>query len=422
MIKTLRKKFTLVAMSSMFIVLTTIMTAFNVLNYVRSVESLDHVLRMIAENDGSFPSPQPRKDVPDQEGGDKKKREKSPAGEREKMSPETPYQTRYFSVQLDESGDVISSDLHNIAAVSEEEANQYAREIFDGQGTKGFMGIYRYTSVGTDTGVLVIFLDSRQALESFQTTLVTSITVSFAGLLAVFALVLFFSKIVFRPVAEAYRKQKQFITDASHEIKTPLAVIEANMEVVEMEYGESEWTESIRRQVQRLVNLTRQMVALTRLDEEDIRKQKSEFSLTDAVRESIQPFEVFARTSGKVVEADVQEEIKFSGEERSIRQLISILMDNAIKYSLPESTISVSLSKKGKRIQFEIYNETEMVPEGNLDMLFERFYRLDASRNSETGGSGIGLSVARAIVESHHGKIRAQSADGRSIRVSVELR
>lgn len=415
MIKNLRKRFTIVAMCSMFAVLATIMVIFNVLNYNRFVDEADKTLQMIAENDGKFPSPlnpEKRPEVP----GEKKPPE---IGEKEIMSPEAPYRTRYFSVWMDETGDVISLDLKNIAAVSEREAEQYAKEIFTSKGKKGFQGIYRYKSVQQKDGIILVFLDSRQELESFRTNLLTSLMVSGVGLLAVFVLVLIFSGIVFRPVAEGYEKQKQFITDASHEIKTPLTIIDANVEVVEMLHGGDEWTKSIRKQVRRLADFTQQLVTLTKLDEEGAWKERREFSLTDVIKESIQPFEVFAKTCGKTVVTEAEENIAFLGDEKSIRQLVSILLDNAVKYSLEKSTIRASLKKKGKKIQFEVWNETEAVSKGNLDILFERFYRLDASRNSETGGSGIGLSVARAIVESHHGKIKAQSDDGKSIRVSV---
>ncbi len=412
MIKNLRKKFTVIAMGSMFVVLAAIMVVFNLLNYVHFVDDADHTIQMIVENNGKFPSPPHKKEEP---------KNHPPKGEEERMSPETPYRTRYFSVRMEESGSVLSSDLQYIAAVSEKEAEQYAQEIWNAQNEKGFKHIYRYKFVQKDYGVMVVFLDCRAELESFWTSLLMSIVVSAGGLLAVFVLVLFFSGIVFRPVSESYRKQKQFITDASHEIKTPLTIMEANVEVIEMEKGEDEWTKSIHKQIQRLTAFTLQMITLTKLDEGEIRKQKSEFSFTNAVKESLRSYEVFAKTSGKTVETNVKNGITMLGDERSIRQLISILMDNAVKYSLEESTIYVSLMKKGKKILFEVYNETETVPKGNLDMLFERFYRLDVSRNSETGGSGIGLSIARAITESHHGKIRAKSDDGKSIRLSVEF-
>lgn len=419
MIKNLRKKFTIVAMSSMFVVLAAIISIFNAVNYVHLIGNMDDVLHMIEENGGRYPSPEAPGNEPKKM---EREQEKPPMGEREHISPEAPYQTRYFSVRMNEQGEVLSSDLHNIAAVSEEEAKQYAAEIFSSQKAKGFKDIYRYLNVKTDSGSMVIFLDSRKELESFRTNLLTSVGISFAGLFSVLVLVLIFSKLVFRPVAEAYQKQKQFITDASHEIKTPLTIIDANTEVIEMEFGESEWTKSIQRQVQRLVNLTQQMVILAKLEEENAEKQKREFSLSNAVQETIQPFEVFAKTSGKVVETEIQEGISLLGEEQAIRQMIDILADNAIKYSLPNSTVKVSLKRKGKKIQLEICNETEHIPEGNLDMLFERFYRLDASRNSETGGSGIGLSVARAIVDAHHGQISARSDDGRSIHITAVFR
>lgn len=170
---------------------------------------------------------------------------------------------------------------------------------------------------------------------------------------------LFWSKKIFRPVAESYDKQKRFITDACHEIKTPLTIIDANTEVIEMMSGESEWTKNTRDQVKRLTSLTNQMVALSRLD------------------------------------------------ENSIRQLISILVDNAMKYAAMDAGVDVSLKRDGCKICFVLRNLTDGMKSGDQKVLFERFYRPDSSRNSETGGSGIGLSLTKSIVESHKGKITA---------------
>lgn len=441
MIKNLRKKFTVVAMCSMFLVLATIMIIFNLLNYFRFTDDADRKLQIIAENDGRFPAPfsgenkfenmernpdsQKREDIPQERParGRKEQGEKPipPRGEWERMSPEDSYRTRYFSVQMDETGKAVSVDLQHIAAVSKQEAERYAQEIFQNRRQKGFCGNYRYKNVQKGKRTVIIFLDSSEELELFQSNLLTSLLVSGGGLLAVFILVLVFSGIVFRPVAQSYEKQKRFITDASHELKTPLTIIDANAAVIEMERGEDEWTQSIRKQVRRLAGFTEQLITLTKLEESGIGRQKQEISLTKAVVESVQSFEVVAINSGKTIAQNIQEQIVMMGDEKSIRQLIGILMDNAVKYSSAESTIEVSLIKRGKRIYFEVYNETEIVPKGNLDMLFERFFRLDVSRNSETGGSGIGLSVAHAIAEAHHGKIRARSDDGKSVRIIVEF-
>lgn len=441
MIKNLRKKFTVVAMCSMLLVLAAIMSIFNLLNYFRFIDDADRKLQIIAENDGRFPVPfsdedkfknmdrgldsGKRGDIPQEKlakGREEQgKKRLPPQGEWERMSPEDSYRTRYFSVQMDETGKAVSFDLQHIAAVSKEEAEQYAQEIFHNRKQKGFRGNYRYKNIQKGKRTVIVFLDSSEELELFQSNLLTSLLVSGGGLLAVFILVLIFSGIVFRPVAQSYEKQKRFITDVSHELKTPLTIIDANAAVIEMERGEDEWTKSIRKQVRRLADFTQQLIMLTKLEEGGTGSQKKEISLTKAAAESVQSFEAVAINSGKTIEANIQEQIVMMGDEKSIRQLIGILIDNAVKYSPAESTIKVSLIKRGKRIYFEVYNETDMVPKGNLDMLFERFFRLDVSRNSETGGSGIGLSVAHAIAEAHHGKIRAKSDDGKSVRIIVEF-
>lgn len=404
-------------MGSMFLVLAAIMVVFNLLNYMRLVDDADCTLYVLAQNDGEFPAPSFQKEQPE------KRRDmyNPPKDGWDRMSPETPYRTRYFSVRMNEAGDVVSFGLQHIATVSREAAGEYAQEVFRARSQKGFQADYRYMMTEKDNGTVVIFLDRSEEIKAFRTNLLTSLLVSGGGLLAVFVLVLIFSGIVFRPVAESYEKQKRFITDASHEIKTPLTIIDANIEVIEMERGADEWTESTRRQVRRLADFTRKLITLTRLEEGEICGQRSEMSLTEVVEESARSFEAVAKTCGKTVELDAPQPITMSGDEKSIRQLCGILMDNALKYSPAGSVIRVSLMKKGKRIQLEVYNETGAIPKGNLDILFERFYRLDVSRNSETGGSGIGLSVARAIVKANYGKIRAWSDDGNSIRVVAEF-
>lgn len=222
-------------------------------------------------------------------------------------------------------------------------------------------------------------------------------------------------------MAESYEKQRQFITDASHEIKTPLTIIDANIEVLEMEHGENQWTKSTRNQVKRLTSLTQQLITLSKMDEEKNILERVEFSLSDAVLESVKSFEALIKTQNKKMDVEIEEDIFYFGDEMTIRQMIGILMDNAVKYSIDEGRIRVLLKRKGKKVQLQFFNETEAIPQGKQDVLFERFYRLDTSRNSETGGSGIGLSVAKAIVVSNKGKISAYSTDGNSLTVEIVL-
>lgn len=186
-----------------------------------------------------------------------------------------------------------------------------------------------------------------------------------------------FSRIIFKPVKESYQKQKQFITDASHELKTPLTIIEANTEVLEMEQGENEWLKSTHNQIERMSHLVQQMVSLTRMDEEKGKGEKCEFFLSDALLDQVELYEPQARSHGIHIQSDVAPDIMYRGQEEEIRRLFGIL--------------------------------------------FERFYRSDASRNSATGGSGIGLAIARAICENRGGNIQAESKDGHSLTITVVL-
>lgn len=432
MIKNLRKRFIFAAMASTFGVLFVIMSILNVANYVRMVSRADDTLEELADNNGQFDSRDFMKELmpehkdrqlpsnsgesdenvtANQDGSKSIQPPANPDKKRgDKFSPETPFQTRYFSVVVSE-GAVVSYSLDNIAAVDESDAESYADQIIDDDTDKGFIDIYRYMVTDCDDetgGSRIIFVDCRQEIESFKNTLVYSVGVSLLGFLAVFMLVLFWSKKIFKPVAESYEKQKRFITDASHEIKTPLTIIDANTEVIEMMNGESEWTQNTRDQVKRLTSLTSQMVALSRLDENPEPKEMTEFNLSDVAYEVIDHFVALSEVTGKKINMEIQDGITYKGDENSIRQLISILVDNAMKYAVQTESIDISLKRDGRKIRFMLRNLTDGMQEGAQDILFERFYRPDSSRNSETGGSGIGLSLAKSIVEVHKGKITAK--------------
>ena len=256
---------------------------------------------------------------------------------------------------------------------------------------------------------------------TFRSFLFASIGISLAGLLVFFLLVLFFSKMIVRPVAESYEKQKRFITDASHEIKTPLTIIDANTEVLEMMEGENEWTLSTRKQIQRLASLTEKLVFLSRMNEESSQLDRMEFSLSDAILDTAEPFQAVACAKQKCFCMDVQPDVSFYGDERMLRQLVSLLLDNAMKYSNEQGSIRLKFCSSGKNRILTVWNSVESIQKGNLNLLFDRFYRTDESRNSETGGFGIGLSVALAIVQAHKGKITARSEDGASIQFTVTL-
>ena len=223
------------------------------------------------------------------------------------------------------------------------------------------------------------------------------------------------------PVVQASERQKQFITDASHELKTPITVIATSLKVLEMETGKQKWIDKARTQTEKLTELVNSLVTLSRMDEEKTPLRFAPFAVSDAVRETAESFRDFAESNGHALRLEIAPELAFSGDEYAIRQLVSILLDNAVKYAAEGTEIAFSLEKTKKGVLLSSANVSRMpVAPEELDKLFDRFYRADPAR-SGTGGFGIGLSIARSIAEGHKGGIRASLEDGK-ICFRAELR
>lgn len=424
--KKIRRNFIVIAMLSMFLVLTIIITALNYINYQKMGGNLDDVTHILEMGNGSFyESPDPSDEDHDPSGhspddNSPQTHNKVP-GPPKSISEETPYQTRYFTVRYDASGTIYATSVGHISAVDATQARAYAAKVYDVAPSTGFIDIYRYRTVKSGDRVLCIFIDAEKELSTYRGSLMTSIAISAAGLFSVFLLLCFFSKLILRPVEESYRKQKQFLTDAGHELKTPLTIIDANTEVLEMEIGSSKWLDSTRNQVIRLTNMVKQFTALAKMDEAQGLLQKARFSLSQVLNETVDLFIPVATSTHRTLQVSCAEDLYYVGDEEQFRQLFCLLLDNAIKYSTPDSRIELTLCKHGKHLCFTIFNECEGIAKGSQDILFERFYRSDSSRNSSTGGSGIGLSIAHSIVENHKGSIHAESADGKSLQIKVLL-
>ena len=383
-----RKKFMIVAMCSIFIVLVSILGTINIVNYIGVVRVGDSAIAALKEGGGQFNArPEPE------------------------MPPEMPFYTRYFTVTLDGAGEIAETDLNRIVSVTEEQAAGYAKDAFASGSENGFYGVFRYGVLETSGGnKMYIFVDCSVGLDNFSNFLLASIVIGGAGVAVVFVLIFVFSGRIMKPVADSYKRQRQFITDAGHELKTPLTIIGANIELVEMQGGRSEWTRSIREQTARLSSLTEKLVYLARTEEQTA-VTMFEFSLSDAVEESVKSFAAVAGSRGVTIACDIRKGISYTGNEEMIRRLVALLADNAIKYT-DGDFIKVSLKTEKNRCIMKMSNAASYMEDGDLDGLFERFVRGDTSRNSETGGSGIGLSVARAIAEAHKGKIKAECRGG----------
>lgn len=423
MLKKLRVKFIAVTLSVTALVLLTIIGFINIHNYNDIIANADLTLRMLQSNGGRFPTRQPQDKQPP-EGETKPPETESEMSMKpdiwqddlRRMSPEAPFETRFFSVTMDDSGNIIKTDIDKIAAVDDEKAGEYALAIYDNGNECGFCDNYRYIKgTSSDGNGLYIFLDCTKSLNQFHEFLRAGILISVSGLAVVSLLVIIFSGVVMKPFAELHQKQKQFITDANHELKTPLTVINASCEILEYNTGENEWTDAIKEQVGHLTELTNKLVFLSRMDEDNKKYIMTDFSLSEVAEEAVRPFYSVAKADGKSLECNIEPNLSCHGDMGMIKELFSLLLDNAIKYSDAESNIKLSVTANGKTGKIVVSNTTDGVPKGNLDVLFERFYRLDKSRNSNTGGHGVGLSVAKSIVTLQKGKITAFSPDGRNV-------
>ena len=423
MIKKLRRKLIAACMISLAIVLTVILGGVNLMSYQKVVADADTVLTLLGNNNGAFPKihnePEnlPDGEVPMDRG----------TGRRDflgqnRLSPETPYESRFFSVLLGENNQVLETDTGQIAAVDAEAAELYAQSVIESGHTTGFLDDYRYLVLTEEENTRIIFLDCGRSLSSFRMTLLASVSLSLLGLLAVLVLLLILSRRIVRPMAESYEKQKQFITDAGHELKTPMTIISADVDLAEMECGENQWLTDIRHQTERLTGLTNDLIYLSRMEEEKPPLQVIEFPLSDVAEEMALPFLAPAKSQEKELTLHIQPMLSFVGDEKAIRQLISILLDNALKYSPTGGQLELHLEKQGRNILLTVSNTAlQPVDEDKLSHLFDRFYRSDQSRNSQTGGYGLGLSIAKSIVLAHKGKIRAETCNGMSMSVIVSF-
>lgn len=406
MIKKLQQRFILITMVSLLVVLSVMVALINGFNLYRIDQRNDSLLKMISDNSGRFPEVTVEVKF-------RHAKEWRPEFQLE-LTEETPFETRYFWVRSDSAEDINDVDINNVAAVTAEEAKAYGQEVLANGGHSGYLGLYKYrVTTQADGGKLVVFVDCSTELNGWLTFLVISIAVSALCFVAVMILVAALSRRALAPVIENMAKQKQFIMDAGHELKTPLAIISANADVLELEHGSSEWLTSIKGQIVRLDGLVRNLLDMAKMEDESVKVIFAEFSLSNAVLEVVDPFITLAEANGLTIKQSIQPEVVICGDEAAIHQLVSILLENAVKYTTLQGEITITLRKRDRGgTQLEIANPCQELPEGDLNRLFDRFYRVDASRARQTGGYGIGLSVARSIAQAHKAKLTAHRIDG----------
>ncbi len=400
MLKRLQRKFVILTTTISLAVILIIAFALNTLNYYRIMNNSDAVLELLIENDMKF---QPSLVV------------------RDRFSQEIAYTTRYFVVGTDGNLKIDFVDTNSISSISPEYAVVYAFEADEQGRTFGTIGNFRYVKTEEALGETFIFLDIEEEMMSFYSFINLSALVFVISVLVIFVLSCLFSRFAVAPIAKSYERQKRFITDVSHEFKTPLSIIRADSDVIEIEAGESEWTQSIKNQIMRLDTLVQDLITLTKLEEQSTKLQKEDFVVSDLLLTTLEEFSSSAQKKGVSLAIDVEQNIIYKGNAAAVGQLFELLTENAIKYALPDTTVNIKMKiVSGKKI-FSIENHAENITAGKYNDWFERFYREDVSRNSDTKGFGIGLSVAKSICDTHGAKITAESRNGETVVVSVVM-
>lgn len=411
MIYKLRKKFVMITAVSVGIVFALIFGGIYFISRSQLNHSLDMLADVIAMNDGVFPDLD-RRENPVPPGG---------FPQNQFLTPETRFSTRFFTVWVDDNGNVLQENIEHISSVSEDEARDYAKRTLNMGRERGWISAYRYKVSETEYGRLVVFVNGEMNKAMTNRLLYTVFFVLAGSFILILLLILFISKKAVKPAAESYEKQKQFVTDANHELKTPLTLILSNVDIVESELGKNEWLDDIRSEGERMGALINQLVALSRMDEDNSNLTMAEFNLSEVASDTVSEFAGLAAEKQKNLITAIQPSIRYHGDEGLIRRLLCILLDNAIKYCDLNGVIQVSIYTKGRYPIITVENSYRNVENEELNRFFDRFYRADKARTFN-GGFGIGLSIAKGIARKHRGDIVVYKKDATYIGFKATLK
>ena len=408
MISSLRKKFIFISVISIFAVFSAIFLLLFLLTQAQMNRSLDTLTDTIASNDGSFPKFEP---------GEQKAPSQFPFTDI--ITGETPFSTRFFTVWVNKRLEITDINMDSVSTILEGQVADYASEAMDHGRERGWISDYRYKVVHTEKGATIVFVNGTLYQNTTNRLLCTVFLILLGSAVLILTLTVLISKRVVRPMAESYEKQKQFITDANHELKTPLTLILSNLDIVEAEFGKNEWLDDIRGEGERMGLLINQMVTLSRMDESDAHLTYTDFDLSSAIYDTVSEFQGLAEERGHTLSIDIAPSISYHGDEAMLRRLAAILLDNAVKYCDPGGLIQVRLFQRRHPV-LTVENTYADVAQLELERLFDRFYRADKARTF-TGSFGVGLSIAQSIVKSHRGTITAYQKEGKiGFRVNLK--
>lgn len=413
MIKVLQKKFILAAMMAITILLVVLLGAINVFNFTSASKEIDEALNDIVSSNQmtiNFSDSSPFGNFQNNfSSGGSQIREGDNGegeGEGEGEGDDDTFSgdnVAYFSVTLDTSGNAIVIVMNGVSSISQDEAVLMAQEVFDTKSVSGSEGDYRYMGYTNpnSSGITYIFMDTNYYKSGILRVVALSVLAGIACWFAMLLLVFLLSKKFIRPIAENIERQKVFISDAGHEIKTPIAIIQANTEAMELFNGENKWSRNIKEQTAKLTGLVSNLLTLSRASETYEKPVVYDVDLTQIVNRNVEMFKEPAAIKAKLISFDVTESIIVKGDKEQFNRIVSLLLDNAVKYAPQMSEISIDIESAAKTVTLKITNDCEQLPECEPERLFDRFYRPDSSHNSSTGGTGIGLATVKAIAQQY---------------------
>lgn len=318
--------------------------------------------------------------------------------------------SKFYTVALSYNGEIIEIKNEAPTVYSNSDLEEFAKKIVREEKINGIEKNLSFYKADKNGYILVTFMDNTIVNENAVTLFRYTLIFGVVALVAFFFLSKFLARKIVNPLEESYQKQKQFISDAGHELKTPVSVVSANAELLEREFGDNQWLKNIQYENERMGLLIGQLLDLART--ENVTPQLEQIDLSHIVAGEALPFESVAFEKGLELKTDISDNIKVTGNSTQLKQLVSILLDNAIKHTNEKGEVFCKLIKENNFAKISVINKGDEIPKEHRKKLFERFYRVDDARNSESNHYGLGLAIAKAIVDSHKGKIEVLCFDG----------
>lgn len=406
MIKTLKKRFIFFTMAAVTCLLLFLVLAINGLNWMMLESKSDVVLETLVEAEGVFQ----RVDF------------KPPPPFARPLNMDRMRASRFFVVWSDNNNNIVDVNIEQISAIDNEMAQKYALKVMSTGKKYGQLDGYKFAVKEMGTSKMTFFMDTSEQRENFRVVLFVSTAIAILCWLVLLVIVILLSGKVIRPVLVGIEKQKQFITNAGHEMKTPLAIIQSNNDTMALIHGENKYNAHIRNQTKRLNGLMSNLLTLAKLDEE-IPMPTEIINISEIAKELLPFYIEEAQIRNVRFDVGMDNDIHMQANKDSFRQMLMVLLDNALKYTPDNGHIHFAVEKNGKHIQIIEENTCDPSLEPDTERLFERFYRGDSARtqSKDSSGYGIGLSAARAICENFGGKLTAEYSSENTIRFIAKI-